>query len=57
MGSTQKIIDDIGQYQAAGVQYVMLDTFYSAPELVQETVESMLVTIERSSDDVMPKFP
>jgi probable F420-dependent oxidoreductase len=55
-GSTQKIIDDIGQYQAAGVQYFMLDTFYSVPELEQETVESMLMTIERLAADVMPKF-
>jgi probable F420-dependent oxidoreductase len=57
LGSTQKIIDDIGQYQAAGVQYFMLDPFYSVPELEQETVESMLITIERFAADVMPKFP
>lgn len=56
LGSTQKIIDDIGQYEAAGVQYFMLDTFYSAPELERETVESMLVTIERFAADVMPQF-
>jgi probable F420-dependent oxidoreductase len=56
LGSTQKIIADIGQYQAAGVQYFMLDTFYSAPELAQETVDSMLATIERFAADVMPKF-
>ena len=55
LGSTQKIIDDIGQYQAAGVQYFMLDAFYSVPELEQETVESMLLTIERFAADVMPK--
>jgi probable F420-dependent oxidoreductase len=56
LGSMQKIIADIGQYQAAGVQYFMLDTFYSAPELAQETVDSMLATIERFAADVMPKF-
>jgi probable F420-dependent oxidoreductase len=56
LGSTQKIIDDIGQYRDAGVQYCMLDTFYSAPELAHETVESMFETIERFAADVMPKL-
>jgi probable F420-dependent oxidoreductase len=55
-GSTQKIIDDIGQYRDAGVRYCMLDTFYSAPELEHETIDSMLGTIERFAADVMPKI-
>jgi len=56
LGSTQKIIDDLGQYRDAGVDYCLLDTFYSAPELERETVDSMLGTIERFAADVMPKF-
>jgi probable F420-dependent oxidoreductase len=56
LGGTQKIIDDIGQYRDAGVRYLMLDTFYSAPELEHETLNSMLGTIERFAADVMPKF-
>jgi hypothetical protein len=56
LGRTQKIIDDIGQYQDTGVHYLMLDTFDSAPELEHETVESMFGTIERFAADVMPKF-
>jgi probable F420-dependent oxidoreductase len=56
LGSTQKIIDDIGHYRDVGVQYMMLDTFYGAPELEHETVESMFGTIERFAADVMPKF-
>jgi probable F420-dependent oxidoreductase len=56
LGSGQKIIDDLGQYQAAGVQYVVLDTFYSGLDLEQETVASMFATIERFAADVMPKF-
>jgi hypothetical protein len=55
LGSTQKIIDDIGHYRDAGVQYIMLDTFYGDPELEHETVESMFETIERFAADVMPK--
>jgi hypothetical protein len=56
LGSRQKIIDDIGQYRDVGVQYVVLDTFYSGSELEHETVESMFGTIERFAADVMPKF-
>jgi probable F420-dependent oxidoreductase len=56
LGSTQKIIDDIGQYRDAGVHYLMLDTFYSTPELEHETLESLLATIERFGADVMPKI-
>jgi probable F420-dependent oxidoreductase len=56
LGSTQKIIDDIGRYRDAGVQYVMLDTFYGGSELEHESVESMLGTIERFAADVMPKI-
>ena len=57
LGSTQKIIDDLGQYRDVGVQYVLLDTFYSAAELEHETVDSMLGTMERFAADVMPKIP
>jgi len=56
LGSTQKIIDELGQYRDVGVQYVMLDTFYSAAELEHETVESMLETMERVAANVMPKI-
>jgi len=56
LGGTQKIISDISQYRDAGVQYILLDTFYSAPELERETVESILSTMERFAADVMPKF-
>jgi hypothetical protein len=55
LGTTQQIIDDIGHYRDAGVQYMMLDTFYSVPELEHETVEGMFATIERFATDVMPK--
>jgi probable F420-dependent oxidoreductase len=56
LGSTQKIIDDIGHYRNAGVQYMLLDTFYSSPELEYETAEDMFETIERFAADVMPKI-
>jgi probable F420-dependent oxidoreductase len=56
LGSTQKIIDDIGHYRNAGVQYMLLDTFYNSPELEYETAEGMFETIERFATDVMPKM-
>jgi probable F420-dependent oxidoreductase len=56
LGSVQKIIDDIGHYREAGVQYIVLDTFYSAPELEHQTVEGMFETIDRFAADVMPKI-
>jgi hypothetical protein len=55
-GSMQKVIDDIGHYRDAGVQYILLDTFYSGPELEHQTVEGMFETIERFAADVMPKI-
>jgi probable F420-dependent oxidoreductase len=55
LGPPQQIIDDIGHFHDAGVQYIMLDTFYSVPELAHETVEGMFETIERFAADVMPK--
>ena len=56
LGSTQKVIDDIGHYRDAGAQYIVLDTFYSGSELEHESVESMFETIERFAADVMPKI-
>jgi probable F420-dependent oxidoreductase len=56
LGGRQKIIDDICQYRDAGVQYIVLDLFYSAPELAHETVESMFGTIERFAAEVMAEF-
>jgi probable F420-dependent oxidoreductase len=56
LGSTQQVIDDVGHYRDAGVQYMLLDTFYSVPELAHETVEGMCETIERFAADVMPKI-
>jgi probable F420-dependent oxidoreductase len=56
LGSTQKIIDDIGHYRDAGVQHMMLDTFYSGPELEHIPVEGMFETIERFAADVIPKI-
>jgi probable F420-dependent oxidoreductase len=56
LGGTEKIIDDIRLYRDAGVQYILLDTFYSASELQGATAESVVATMERFGAEVMPKF-
>jgi len=56
LGGTQKIIDEISQYRDAGVDYIILDTFYSAAELAGETEDSILATMESFAADVMPKL-
>jgi len=56
LGSSPKIIDEIYQYREAGVLYIVLDTFYSAAELEQETIGSILETMERFAAEVMPEF-
>src|SRR5262245_15977202 len=56
LGSPQKIIDEIGQYRDSGVQYIVLDTFYSAAELEHETIESILETMGQFAADVMSVF-
>jgi hypothetical protein len=56
LGGRQEIIDDIRQYRDAGVHYIVLDLFYSAPKLAHETIECMFGTIERFAAEVMPEF-
>lgn len=56
LGGTQEIIDEIGEYRDAGVDYIILDTFYSAAELARETEDSIIATMESFASDVMPKF-
>lgn len=40
----------------AGVGPLVLDTFYSIPELYGETADTMLATMERFASTVMPHF-
>ena len=39
-----------------GVGYLVMDTFYSIPELHDETVDSVLSTLERFAREVMSQF-
>ena len=53
----ERIIDSVGRFQEAGVSHLVMDTFYSIPELHQETVDSVLATMERFARSVLPQFP
>ena len=55
-GTSEEIIDGVGCFQDAGVGHFVLDTFYSIPQLENETVESMLETMERFASTVLPQF-
>ena len=55
-GSTEEVIDKLSRYAAIGVTDVVIDTFYSMPELDGATADSILATIERFSRDVVPQL-
>ena len=56
LGSTKKVIDNVAALRDAGVNYIVLDTFYGIPELHGETLDSILATMERFAAEVMPQF-
>jgi alkanesulfonate monooxygenase SsuD/methylene tetrahydromethanopterin reductase-like flavin-dependent oxidoreductase (luciferase family) len=53
-GTPQEVTDGIGRFREVGVSHLVLDTFYSIPELAGETVDTMLETMEHFARDVMP---
>ena len=53
----ERIIESVGRFQEVGVSHLVMDTFYSIPELHQETVDSVLATMERFARSVIPQFP
>ena len=53
----ERTIDSVGRFQEVGVSHLVMDTFYSIPELHQETVDSVLATMERFARSVLPQFP
>ena len=51
-----KVAEGVGRFQEMGVEYLVMDTFYSIPELHDETVDSVLTTVERFAREVMSQF-
>lgn len=56
IGTVDSIRKGIEAFQKAGATGFMLDTFYSVPELANETLDSMLKTMERFAREVMPHY-
>lgn len=54
VGTAASVVDAVGRFRDAGVRHMVLDTFYSIPELSGESVDSMLETMERFASEVMP---
>lgn len=56
LGTADQIAKSIEDYQRAGTSYFVLDHFFGIPELSGETVDSMLVTMDKFAKEIMPKF-
>ncbi len=54
--TAERVAETVNRFQEAGVSHLVMDTFYSIPELHQETVDSVLVTMERFAQNVISQF-
>lgn len=55
-GVEEQVKEAVQRFQEAGVNHLVMDTFYSIPELHEETVDSVLHTMERFARVVLPLF-
>ena len=56
-GSESSIIEGISRFADHGVTHLVMDTFYSIPELHDESVDTVLTTMERFAQQIIPQFP
>ena len=56
IGTIDEIRQSIHRYAAVGVDYLMIDTFYGAPEIENQGPNAVLHTMERFAREVMPEF-
>ncbi len=54
-GSVAYIVENLRRYRAVGVSYVVIDLFYGLPELARETLDSVLLAIERFQAEIAPQ--
>ncbi len=54
--TAEQVAEGVQHFREAGVDHLVMDTFYSIPELHQETVDSVLVTMERFARYVISQF-
>lgn len=55
IGSADQITADIERYRQAGVNYFVLDTFYSTPQVEMHTLDDVTRIIERFAREVVPR--
>ncbi len=54
--TVERVIEGVEHFREVGVNHLVMDTFYSIPELHQETVDSVLATMERFAQYVISQF-
>ena len=52
-----RIVESVGRFQELGVGHLVMDTFYSLPDLHAETIDTLVATMERFARHVIPQFP
>lgn len=55
-GSVEPIVKSLRRDREVGVSYVNIDLFYGLPELGQETLDSVLRTMERFKTEIAPEM-
>ncbi|HEY8491148.1 MAG TPA: LLM class F420-dependent oxidoreductase [Dehalococcoidia bacterium] len=56
VGTPDQVVESLQRYRAAGVTHVVLDTFYSAPALHDQTPDDVLRTAERFAAEIRPRL-
>ncbi|MGB3633253.1 MAG: LLM class F420-dependent oxidoreductase [Rubrobacteraceae bacterium] len=56
IGTLQEVRSAIQEYQTAGVQGFVLDTFYGAREVEHKSTQEVINTLERFATELMPEF-
>ena len=52
-----RIVESVGRFQDLGVHHLVMDTFYSLPNLHDENIDTLVATMEKFARDVIPQFP
>ena len=52
-----RIVESVGRFQDLGVHHLVMDTFYSLPDLHEENIDTLVATMEKFARDVIPQFP
>jgi probable F420-dependent oxidoreductase len=56
IGTPEFMRQSLRRFQAAGVDYFMIDTFYGTAAIEDESLEAVLAKMERFAREIMPEF-